>query len=71
MPLSGINACCTYDTNRNLRVPVITGPEHPDELQQLADSLQWAEEEYVTVLCFCNNESMFENADTLKSLLSK
>ncbi len=41
-----------------------------EELKRLADELRWVEENYGTVLCLFNNESMYENADRLKELLA-
>ena len=40
------------------------------ELEQLAETLRRLEEHHGEVLCLLNNEGMYENADTLKELLS-
>jgi len=42
-----------------------------EELTRLAGELKWAEQNYGTVVCLFNNESMYENADSLKKLLSE
>lgn len=41
-----------------------------NELERLADELEWADEQYDSVLCLFNNESMYDNADTLKEILA-